>query len=243
MKSKKDDEPVLVGVLKERRDLALLLNERWYRIPLKRAPKWKFQYLAFYEPARFGKDGKRVRYYAKIMERRTFLRRDLLPCEFSHPRASEPYCWFRLGKIQKLVRPIKNILPRRVSFGFTTLELLLKSKTILQLYNVASTEEIMARALRRANIKAKAQHWVTGEGRRYRLDFAIFCKNGKIVIECDNLKAHSGARARARDGAKDMFLRKHGWQVVRLTEADILSDLSSCIVRVKIFVKKFGGLL
>lgn len=229
----KNEDIVLVCVLKQKRDLALLLNERWYRIPLRYAPKRGFQYLAFYEPARFGKEGKQIRYYAKILERRTFLRRKILPAEASHPKASEPYVWFRLEKIQTLARPIKNTLPRRVSFGFTTLKLLLKSRTILQLYNVFSTEEIVGRALRRAGISAKAQYWVSGEGKRYCLDFAIFCKCGKIAIECDNLKAHSGPRARARDKAKDAFLRHHGWKVIRLREAKILFDLRACVARIR----------
>lgn len=237
------NDSVLVGVLKSKRDLVLLLAERWYRIPLRYAPKQEFQYFAFYEPARFGKEGKRIRYYAKILERRAFLRCDILPREFSHPRASEPYLWFRLGKIQTLARPIKNTLPRRVSFGFTTLELLLNSKTILQLYNVPRTEEIVARALRRAKIPAKAQQWISGEGRRYCLDFAILCKRGKIAIECDNVKAHSGPRARARDAEKDLFLQNHGWEVIRLAEKDILLDLKRCVSRVYKVVRKYRGIL
>ena len=86
-------------------------------------------------------------------------------------------------------------------------------------------------------IPAKAQHWVTGKGRRYRLDFAVFCKHGKIAIECDNLKAHSGPRARAKDKAKDIFLRRHGWKVLRLTEAEILSNLEGCVARIKSCIK------
>ncbi|MDP3725110.1 MAG: DUF559 domain-containing protein [Nanoarchaeota archaeon] len=242
MKNKKDDKLVLVGVLKQKRDLALLLRERWYRIPLRCAPKRKFEYLAFYEPARFGKDGKCIRYYAKIRERCTFLRRDILPHEFLHPRASEKYLWFRVGRIQALARPIKNIVPRRVSFCFTTLRALLNSRIMLQLYNVVSTEEIVARALKRANITARPQHYVAGEKKRYCLDFAVCCKRGTIAIECDNLKAHSSSRQHAKDKAKDAFLRRHGWEIIRLTEAEILSDLKGCIVRVKQLVRKYGGI-
>lgn len=241
MKIAIDEASVLVGVLKQKQDLEVLLRERWYRIPRKRAPKRKFQYLAFYEPARFGKNGKRIRYYAKILERRTFLWREILPLEFFHPWAGELYLWFRLGKIHTLARPIKNKLPRRVSFGFTTLDLLLKSKNILQLYGVPLTEEIVARALRRAGIRAAPQKYVMGGGKRYCLDFAILCKNGKIAIECDNLKAHSGARQRARDAAKDLFLRKHGWEIIRLTEPDIFSDLKGCVFRIEDAVRKFHG--
>ena len=234
------DAVVLIGVLKQERDFELLLNEHWYRIPLGRAPKREFHYLAFYESARFGKNGKRIRYYAKILERRTFLRREILPLEFSHPRAGESYLWFRLGRIWALPRPIMNKLPRRISFAFTTLSLLLRSRTILQLYGVARTEEIVARALKRAGIHAKPQHWVTGERKRYCLDFAVFCKRGKIAIECDNAKAHSGPQMRVKDVAKDMFLSCHGWKVVRFSEARIISDLNGCIALVSCLVRKYN---
>jgi len=236
------DELVLVGVLKNKRDLALLLAERWYRIPVAYAPKRKFRYLAFYQPAGHGRHGKCIRYYARVLRRRILKRRRVLPNEPLHPRASEEYLRFRLGAIKTLARPIKNIVPRRISFGFTTLKSLLTVKTILQLYNVTPTEQIMAVALKRSGIRATAQYYVVGRGKRYCLDFAVFCKNGPIAIECDNLKAHSGARQRAKDKAKDIFLRRHGWKVIRLTERDIISDLGRCVARLRRLIRSRSGL-
>ncbi len=136
-----------------------------------------------------------------------------------------------------------NSLPRRVSFGFTTLNRLLKSKNILQLYNIAPTEQIIEDGLRRAGIKAIAKHRVIFGKKRYCLDFAVFCKQGLIAIECDNKKAHSGFSQREKDRIKNAFLRRHGWLVIRLPEDDIVSDLRGCIVRIKKAVRKLGGLI
>ena len=60
---------VLVGVLKNKRDLGILLEKHWYRIPVFFLPKKKFDYLAFYQPEGFGRRGKRIEYYARVVRR------------------------------------------------------------------------------------------------------------------------------------------------------------------------------
>lgn len=239
----KINKVVLVGVLKNKRDLEILLAEKWYRIPIKYAPKRQFQYLAFYQPVLFGRQGKRIQYYARVLNYQKIKRKKLLPNELNHPRASDYYYKIWLGRIKKLSRPIRNIIPRRISFGFTTLSRLLKSKDILQLYNVTPIEQIVENGLRQAGIKAVAQYHIFKEKKRYCLDFAVFCQRGKIAIECDNKKAHSSRHQRIKDRIKDAFLKRHGWLVIRLPEHEIISDLKSCIVRVKKAIQKFGGLI
>ncbi len=236
-----DGKTVLAGILKNRKDLALLLKKHWYRIPLEYAPTRKFQYLAFYQPILFGKQGKVIRYYGKVLGYKIVLRREILPDEPKHPRATEKYLRFRIGKIKSLARPIRNTSPRRMSFGFFDLKTLLVSKNILELYKVAPTEEIIGKALKKAGISVKSQYRISVRGKRYRLDFAVFCRKGKIAVECDNRKAHSGKRRLAKDRIKDAFLRRNGWKVIRLSEKDILSDLDKCISRIKKSIRACGG--
>ena len=45
---------VLVGVLKSKDDLKILLEEKWYRIPIAFLPKRRFTHIAFYQPLEFG---------------------------------------------------------------------------------------------------------------------------------------------------------------------------------------------
>jgi very-short-patch-repair endonuclease len=142
-----------------------------------------------------------------------------------------------------LSRPIKNVVPRRISFGFTTLNDSLTSNNILQLYNIAPTEQIVENGLRRMGIKVFPQYYFLNNKKRFRLDFAVFCKNGSIAVECDNKRAHSGKYHREKDKIKDISLQQHGWVVIHLTEQEILSDLKACIKRVQKAVKKFGGLV
>src|SRR5688500_7649900 len=54
---------------------------------------------------------------------------------------------------------------------------------------------------------------------KYKLDFALFAKNGaKLDIESDGYIYHNNPKAKAKDRARDVFLKKEGWRVVRLAE-------------------------
>ena len=237
------DKIVLVAVLKSKRDLAILLSENWYRIPAERLPRRQFDYLAFYQTAVFGSQGKQILYFARVLSWQIAKRRDLLPNDLKHPKANDDYYRVRVGEIKKLPRSVKNIIPRRVSFGFTTLKQLLKSKNILQLYKVAPTEQILKAGLEEAGIKAVAQYYVSVGERRYFLDFAVVCKNGGIAIECDNTKAHSGKAQREKDKIKNNFLQQQGWVVIRLTESEIISDLTGCVAKIKKAAQKLAGIV
>ena len=238
------DETVLVGVLKDRRGLACLLRDRWYRIPAAYAPKREFQYLAFYEPAIFGRNGQVIRYYAKVLGRRRLRRLDLLPAEAGHPNARKHYFRLAVAPAVKLRRPIRNTAPRRVTFGFTTLPRLLRSRNILQLYGVAPTEEIIGNALRQAGLRASRQQYVPDKANKHKyfLDFAVFCRRGKIAIECDNRRAHAGAKQKRKDAAKDSFLHRDGWTVVRLDEKEIVYDPGRATERIRRAVRRLGGI-
>ena len=42
---------VLIALLKEKSDFAILQEQGWYRVPVKKAPKrWPPRWLAFYQP-------------------------------------------------------------------------------------------------------------------------------------------------------------------------------------------------
>lgn len=170
----------------------------------------------------------------------------MLPDETAHPNAQKFYVRLRVGAVKELLRPIRNVLPRRVSFGFTTLSRLLTARNILQLYGVAQTEDIVKNALRQSGIRAVSQYYVScgkkGARRRYCLDFAVFCKRGSIAIECDNVKAHSGARQKRKDRVKEMMLRRYGWTVIRLTEDGIVSNMNGSLEKVRLAIRTLGEL-
>ncbi|MDP3965689.1 MAG: DUF559 domain-containing protein [bacterium] len=175
-----------------------------------------------------------------MLNRKIVKRIDLLPKEKNHPRAHDEYLKIGLVWIRKLPHQIKNIIPRRVSFGFTTLKSLLKAGDILELYGISPTEQIIERGLQRLGIKTEKEFTISKDGKRYRLDLAVFCRDGRIAIECDNLKAHSGVQI-GKDKIKDAFLKRHGWHVIRLREPDIIEKPDYCLGLVVKAVNRFGG--
>ena len=171
-------------------------------------------------------------------------------------------CSFRT--IKKLDSPVRNIIPRRVSFGFTDFATLRSARDILELYHIAPTEQIVEKRLARLGIPVISQYVVatplqggdmrgsgsspfflkeSGKKKRYRLDFAVFCKTGALAIECDNRKAHSSKLQKHKDVQKNAALKRSGWRIIRLTEDDILYNLNRSISRIQKAVLRLGGIL
>lgn len=239
--SNKISPNVLIAVLKNPKDLEILLNEHWYRIPLVFMPKRPFEYIAFYQPAIFGKQGKRIQYYARIKNKQKVTRIELLPDEPNHPRAQDVYYKFTFDKIKKLAKPIKNIIPRRVSFGFVSLKNLLTARNILELYDVPPTEQIIARGLSQRGITATPEYPIGYSSGRFRLDIAVICRNGNLAIECDNTKAHRGKTQQKIDQHKNFVLKHHGWRLIRLDEDDVLNHFDRSMARLETAIASLGG--
>ncbi len=91
---------------------------------------------------------------------------------------------------------------------------------------------MIARRLKQLGIKTRPEFPITIRGKRFRIDFAIFCAQGKIAIECDNAKAHANKVQKAKDKVKDFYLRRDGWRVIRLKERDIVERLDWCMDRI-----------
>ena len=228
-----NDKIVLVAVLKDRRDRNLLLKERWYRIPLAHLPKRHFQYIAFYQPLGLGTHGKKIEYYSRRVKAIKTKRVELLPNELDHPRAQDDYLKYEFEKIEKLKRPVRNVIPRRISFGFTSLHKLLTAGDILQLYGVTPAEQIIQKRLAKLGIQTKPQLSVVIKKCRFRIDLAVISLNNKIAVECDNAKAHAGKLVLTRDKIKDRYLRRAGWKVIRLSEKAILKDPDACALAIQ----------
>jgi len=237
-----DDQRVLIGVVKGRRDLGYALRDRWYRIPVAHAPSRVIGYLAFYPPQAFGRRGGTIRYVAPVLGRTTARRRDLIPAEPGHPRAGDMYRRYALGNPIRLPHPVSNLAPRRVTFAFTTLRRLFEAHDILDIFGVPPIERMLGRALTALGVQAFPEFTVSfGDGKRCRLDFAVFCARGPLAVECDGAEYHSSPGQRSRDRARDARLRKAGWTVLRLKEKDIVADPANCARRVRAACRRLGG--
>ncbi|MEK6647233.1 MAG: DUF559 domain-containing protein [Candidatus Firestonebacteria bacterium] len=230
---------VLVGVLNRHKDFEIAKNLHWYRIPVKKCPKKSVDYIAFYQTSCFGKNGKFIKYYAKVLKINKIKRIKLLPDERKHPRRQKLYYKFSISNLKLLPQIILNRTRRRVSFTYTTLNQLFNSKEISEVFDTPALEEILCLELKRFKIPFKREYCIYKNRKLlYRLDIAIFCSNGKIAIECDNEKWHFLRKQKIKDIKRDKYLKKIGWKVLRFTGSEIINNLAKCIQQIYGLVEK-----
>jgi len=232
---------VLIGILKNRRDLNLLMKRRLYRIPVSHTPQRPFSHLAFYQPSAFGRSGKSIRFIAPVLGRKMAMRRDMITGEPGHPRADHLYWFYRVGKPMRLPSPVRNLGPRRFTFAYTSLRRLHESHDILEVFGVPPIERIIGEKLSRAGIPVHPEFTLNAGTKRYRLDFACFCRNGQLAIECDGLEFHNHPAQARYDRVKDRRLEKLGWKVLRLDEDEIVENPGSCLKRIKKQIALLNG--
>lgn len=67
----------------------------------------------------------------------------------------------------------------------------------------------------------------------YRLDFALTDIEAapilKVAIEIDGHEYHKSQEQREHDSAKDRYLMRNRWQVVRFTGSQVFNDAQGCV--------------
>jgi len=239
---KKERPEVLVCVLKTKRDRELLLNKKWYRIPLKHAPRRRPEYLAFYQPLTFEKKCSKIKLYGRVKFWRLKKRKELLPEEKKHVRAEQLYLQFFLSRVTKLRRALNNKKGVRISFGFTSLHKLRHSPDVRRLFNIPPIEDILAKILKKNKIPYYPQFRVRRKNRKiYRMDFALPCRKGWLNVECDGFRWHTRKQQRLKDRRRDKELRKLGWKILRLPEEKIVKNPQLSFRKVRKILQKLGG--
>lgn len=128
-------QPTLVVLINNWRDWQRVVDEHWYRLPVRSAPlPAAALYLAFYRTRVFGAEAWQVGYYAPVLRYELLRRRAIVPDEPDHPRADELYYRIGLGPPERLARPVPSRRLRRVTFIPTTLERLLTAADVADLW-------------------------------------------------------------------------------------------------------------
>ncbi|MDX9864332.1 MAG: hypothetical protein RBT34_05945 [Anaerolineaceae bacterium] len=155
-----DSSFVLVVFVPQPRDLEIVRLLGWYRIPMRSAPKVvEVDYLAFYQPASFGKDHRwQIEHFAALRGYELVRRADLFRDEADHPRAREEYFKMQVGALQTLPAAIQAGAVRRLTFLYTTGRLLRKAETVSDLVVSAEEREGLWRALRERASQADRYH-------------------------------------------------------------------------------------
>lgn len=168
------DPQVLVVLVNNHADWQRIVEEHWYRIPLRSAPQpVAASYLAFYQTRVFGDNAFHIRFYAPVMRYQRLTRRELIPQQANHPRASEQYYRVELGDMQELPRPVPSRRLRRITFIPTTLRRLQEADEINDLWMADDVEDLLWELFLDAGIKAERRLEI-GEGcERYVVPLAV----------------------------------------------------------------------
>lgn len=237
------EEIVLVCIVPRLGDWNILVKEHWYHIPLVSAPEITTlaKYLAFYQPGVFGDEKWAVNYYTRVLGYTIKKRIELYPNEVEHQNRDEDYYQIFVDDLIKLKNPIPSLRWRRIVFIPTTLERLCNAKEINDLYKSSPIEDVLYGEMKRKGILPERQFYVKEGGNTYCLDFGVFCKRGKIDVECDGREFHSGENAHEKDRRRNNELTSYGWSILRFSGREINETPKGCVKKIKKTMRKLGG--
>ena len=73
----------------------------------------------------------------------------------------------------------------------------------------------------------------------YRVDFAIYAKELKLVVEVDGHEFHEKTKAQAgRDKRRDRDLQQEGWAVFHFTGSEVWNDPFGCCDVINKFIQR-----
>ena len=240
-----NDVPGLVALLNNRPDFERAELEHWYRIPVHSAPEGleQIRWIAFYLTKEFGREKWSVRHWAEVRGITQARRADLLPAEENHPRSQDLYYRIALGPLQLRPQPILSRRRRRIVFIPSIWKKFNTALEINDLVHESPLEDRLWAAFKQEEIEAERQWWDGDKDTRYCLDFALFCLDRNVDVECDGDTWHIKPEATAHDNARNNFLEQRGWHVLRFNTGQLTDDLPGCVRNVTTLINRCGGLI
>lgn len=230
-----DTDTVVVAILNNLQDFAILEKHRWYRIPTTSADKWLRdhwppQWLAFYHTKVFGSLAYGVHYFARVVDIRTVYRQQLFPDEPAGPRSGRRYYQLFVEPLRELPQPILSRQLRRIVFIPTTWQKFIDAVEINDLYDGSPLEDRLWVEFKRLGIEAQRQEFVRTEDEDHALDFAIYCVSGKLDVETDGDRWHANPERSASDNLRNNALKTAGWDILRFTTQQIQEQIADYTV-------------
>lgn len=247
---------VLIALMNSPKDFLILQKEGWYRIPqMERTPQMvkngTLRYIAFYHTSKFKNEKYSIKFYAKVLNIRLASRQELFPNEpLSHPKAKRVYYRIQINQLLPLVRPIISHRPRRITFIPTSEEkffetIQLKEPEINFLFNDSPLENLLHQKLIEHRIFPERQYFLHDKNKEnnWILDFALFCKNTNINIECDGMAYHyKTTEQKLYDNNRNNNINVKGWKILRYPTKALTENIEATITEIKEAVDKNGGI-
>lgn len=235
------EDELLVAVIPRKRDIQILERDGWYRVPVDTAPRrWPPKYVAFYEGVAVGKPGHVVR-FAEVKHVDEVTREELFPKEPPGNRAGRRYYRVWLGELRERPHPISLRRSRPLVFISTTLRKFEAATTINDLWDDSPLEDELWKALSAEQLPAERQWPVPEKSPRYFVDFAVFCRQGKVALETDGHQWHSNPERAALDNIRQNELSIRGWKLLRFSSEQITNGLRESMDSVVRMVQSLGG--
>lgn len=246
---KKTNKELLVALLPKKAALETLQNEGWYHIPVEKTPSqwrkgWRPKVMAFYQGKSFGKEEQyKIRYFGDVEHIDIVARKELFPDdEANQHKAENPYYKIQLKSLQVRYQPIISYRPRRLVFVPSTLEKFEKAEQINDLFDGSPIEDLLWKGLRALQVLAERQWKIIIEKKNYYLDFAIFCKDGKLAVETDGYTYHHDDRNQIDyDTWRQNNIDIDGWRFLHYTTKQVKDDWIPYLSQIQKAVDQLGG--
>lgn len=248
MKDSRKAEPnrgeMLVAIMNNVADFGILNEQRWYRIPVANAPKrWPPTWVAFYQTKVFRDEAFAVNYFGRVREIKIKRRRELFPNELPNPKSDRQYYQIHLDSLDPLEQPIYSRRLRRIVFIPTTWDKFTGAVEINDLYDESPLEDRLWAEFKRLDITAERQWHVKSAKSRFFLDFAVFCREGKVDVETDGDTWHADPRRIPQDNRRYNDLQSAGWRVLRFNGKQIRKAMVDyCVPKITEMINSLGGL-
>ena len=239
------NQEVLVALIRDKKDFAILQTEGWYRIPVEHTPRrWPPDFIAFYQPKAFGADAFRIRYFGKVTRIDQVQRRELFPNEFDSVNADRLYHRIQFEPLKQHPHTIPCRFARPVVFIPTTWHKFIHADELNDLFDESLLEDLLWADLKKRKILAERQWPVFKDDLSYRLDFAFFCNQGKLDVETDGDTWHLEKERAALDNRRNNDIEAQGWHVLRFNTKQIQEQRAEyCLPRIQDTLTTLGGLI
>jgi very-short-patch-repair endonuclease len=96
---------------------------------------------------------------------------------------------------------------------------------------------------KRLRLEAERQEFVQANGADYSLDFALYCRRGKVCVETDGDTWHADRVRIPEDNRRDNDLETGGWKLLRFNTQQLREEMIDyCVPTILRNVEQLGGL-
>ena len=200
--------------------------------------------MAFYQGKVFGKnDAYKIRYFGEVSRVDIVPRKELFPNdEENQHKAENLYYRIQLRSLQIRYKPIVSYRPRRLVFIPTTWKKFEHADQINDLFDGSSLEDQLWKELKGIGILAERQWKVVVKTHNYYLDFAVFCKKGRLAIETDGYTTHFDSKNQIDyDTWRQNELELDDWRFLHYTRRQIVENEKPYLEQIEEKIEQLGG--